>query len=269
MKTQKSTRLPVLGQTGCTQTGNMKHLSFKIKFHVRGGAVMFGRITLIGLIICCIGVLPASAGTWRDDFGDGDLAGWEVWGEGNWKVESGELLLSHRDSTDLYAGEAGWSDYTVQADVMIVEVLIPRNQFPRALILARYQWPESPACYLFGLQWTPNHTVWGLSYYDANSVIHPGKLDPFPIEVGRWYNLRMTLAEGHIEAYLNNELIAEWDDKSEDSGKVGLHAKGIEVRFDNVVITGDEIPDVGPSGYATVEQTGKLATMWGSTKRGR
>jgi len=249
MKTQKSTR-------------NMK------QFHVRGGAVMFARITLIGLIICCIGVLPAFAGTWRDDFGDGDFAGWEIWGGGNWKVESGELLLSHRGTTTLYTGEAGWSDYTVQADVMIVEVLIPQSA--GALILARYQRPESPARYAFGFFWTPNHPrMLGLSYADANSVVHFGKPDPFPIEEGRWYNLRMTLQKNHIEAYLDNELIAEWDDKSEDSGKIALVGYGIEARFDNVVITGDEIPDVGPGGYATVEQTGKLATMWGSIKRGR
>ena len=86
---------------------------------------MFGRITLVGLIICCIAVLPAFAGTWRDDFGNGDVAGWDIGGSGNWKnwkVENGELLLSHQDITGLYTGEAGWSDYTVQADIMIVKV---------------------------------------------------------------------------------------------------------------------------------------------------
>ena len=47
---------------------------------------------------------------------------------------------------------------------------------------------------------------------------------------------------------------------------MGLRGTNIEARFDNVVITGDEIPDVVPSG---VELVGKLATMWGSIKRGR
>jgi hypothetical protein len=77
----------------------------------------------------------------------------------------------------------------------------------------------------------------------------------------------MTLEKEHIEAYLDNELIADFDDKSEDSGKIGLGAKCIEARFDNVVITGPEIPDGGP-GFAVTSQN-RLATMWGSIKRGR
>jgi len=255
MKTQKSTR-------------NMK------QFHLsrRYSTMFFGRITLIGLIICCIAVLPAFAGTWRDDFEDGDLAGWEIGGGGanweNWKVENGELLLSNQGSLTVFStGGAGWSDYTVQADVMIVKVLTPQLAGPA--IMARYQKPESYEHYFFGFRW--ENGVWrlGLGYMhnDAAWRNHDyAKLEQFPVEEGRWYNLRMTLAKDHIEAYLDNELIAEWDNKLVDSGKVGLRGTDIEARFDNVVITGDEIPDVVPSG---VELVGKLATMWGSTKRGR
>jgi hypothetical protein len=37
----------------------------------------------------------------------------------------------------------------------------------------------------------------------------------------------MTLKKDHIEAYLDDELIVEFEDKSEDSGKIGLGGKGI------------------------------------------
>ena len=45
-----------------------------------------------------------------------------------------------------------------------------------------------------------------------------------------------------------------------------MYAYNAIVEFDNVVITGDEIPDGGPSGYA-VEPAVKLATSWGTIKR--
>ncbi len=229
---------------------------------------MVRRITIVGLIIYSIAVLPAFAGTWRDDFGDGDFTGWEIFGGGNWEVENGELLVSDRDITALYTGEEGWSDYTVQADVLIVKVLIQCNQLPGVAIVARYQRPESPARYQFAFEWQAEGTwLMGANYTDANSGVHVVKVDQFPVEEGRWYNFKMTLEKGHIEAYLDNELIAEFDDKSEDSGKIGLGAKCIEARFDNVVITGPEIPDGGP-GSAVTSQS-KLATMWGSIKRGR
>jgi hypothetical protein len=226
------------------------------------------RITIVGLIICCIAVLPAFAGTWREDFEDGDFAGWEIWGGGNWKVESGELLVSDRDITALYTGEAGWSDYTVQADVLIVKVLVQCDQLPGVAILARYQRPESPARYHFAFEWQAEGAwMMGLVYVDASSAYHVAKAEPFPVEEGRWYNFKMTLEKDHIEAYLDNELIVEFDDSSEDSGKISLGGKCIEARFDNVVITGPEIPDGGP-GFAVASQS-KLTTMWGSIKRGR
>ena len=50
------------------------------------------------------------------------------------------------------------------------------------------------------------------------------------------------------------------------SGGIDLFAYHAIVNFDNVVVTGDDIPNVGPSGYA-VEPEAKLATTWGSIKR--
>ena len=85
---------------------------------------MVRRIIIAVSIMYCMVVSFAFAGTFSDDFEDGDLAGWNIEGEGNWKnwkVENGELLTSNQSFTLFSTGEAGWSDYTVQADVMIVK----------------------------------------------------------------------------------------------------------------------------------------------------
>ena len=61
---------------------------------------------------------------------------------------------------------------------------------------------------------------------DANLGDNVAKSDPFPIEEGRWYNFKMVLEKERIEAYLDDELIVEFDDKSETSGKIALAGYG-------------------------------------------
>jgi len=51
-----------------------------------------------------------------------------------------------------------------------------------------------------------------------------------------------------------------------ESGRGGIGLGGTEAHFDNVVITGDDIPNVGPSGYP-VQPKAKLATSWGKLKQ--
>jgi hypothetical protein len=53
-----------------------------------------------------------------------------------------------------------------------------------------------------------------------------------------------------------------------EKGWIGIGAGGSEVHFDNFVITGDEVLDAGPSGFA-VSSAGKLAYTWGEIRRGR
>ena len=56
---------------------------------------MIRRVTIVGLIICYVVISFVFAGTWRDDFEDGDLEGWESpdpnpGPEEKWGVEDGE-----------------------------------------------------------------------------------------------------------------------------------------------------------------------------------
>ncbi len=70
--------------------------------------------------------LPVWAGTFRDDFEDGDLDGWkQLWPEGAmiWKVVDGELECSRLSqwSAGIVTGEASWTDYTIEADVKLLQ----------------------------------------------------------------------------------------------------------------------------------------------------
>ena len=84
--------------------------------------------------------------------------------------------------------------------------------------------------------------------------------------IGEWYRLRIDVVGDEISFYIDDDLQHQRNDKLHSSGGVNMYAYNAIVEFDNVVITGDDIPDGDPSGYA-VEPEARLATTWGAIKR--
>ncbi len=81
-----------------------------------------------------------------------------------------------------------------------------------------------------------------------------------------WYPVKMVAKDNHFKLYFNDELVTSFDDADTISGKVRLSAITCHVHFDDVVITGENVPDIGPSGMA-VSAKGKLAATWGNVKQ--
>lgn len=90
------------------------------------------------------------------------------------------------------------------------------------------------------------------------------KLPSHPL--GEWHRLEIATIGNEISFYIDGELQFQTNDDLHPSGGVMLFAYDSITEFDNVIITGDDIPNVGPSGYA-VEPEAKLATTWGAIKR--
>jgi hypothetical protein len=101
--------------------------SYKILVAGNGGNVMRLAV-LLSLFLLSV---PAWAGTFRDDFEDGDWAGWKAIASGIWdtnvgdsvSVADGVLRLDHIHkpgfSLALSTGE-DWADYTFSADMRLV-----------------------------------------------------------------------------------------------------------------------------------------------------
>ena len=113
--------------------------------------------TIVSLYILLI-ALPVCAGTFVDDFEDGNIAGWSAVGE--WSVESGELVGENMepayDSGAIFFGELTWSNYTIEADVK----LIRSSGDPCAagiFVRAQHEPGQLPHMYCFGFhQGTPS-----------------------------------------------------------------------------------------------------------------
>jgi hypothetical protein len=82
------------------------------------------------MALLCISLLASSAGagTFRDDFNDGNWAGWEMIpnNKQRFSVVDGVIRLLNFNTpefeTDLIINETDWTDYTFSADMRIIQV---------------------------------------------------------------------------------------------------------------------------------------------------
>jgi len=217
-------------------------------------------VFIISCIVVCVSSSLAFAGTWRDNFEDGNLEGWEA-AVGNLPViENGELVFAQgSDICHFVTGEIQWSDYTVQADVKVIKML--GANVPQVGIAARSHLPENWGWYEFLFGWPAGNANLVVNHVAVNGNESLKTMIPFDVKMNLWYNFKMVLKKDHIEAYLDDKLIIQFDDQAESSGKVDLIVWGLETHFDNVVITGPGISDGGSSFDVTTQN--KLATIWG------
>ncbi|MFC1712475.1 family 16 glycoside hydrolase [Candidatus Poribacteria bacterium] len=224
----------------------------------------------ITIILCLLlFALPAWAGTLFDDFSDGDFEGWtETWMNQNqttWKVESGVLMCDNLSdwSAFLVIGDSTWQDYVVTCKARFVAA---RNNLPTFGIGLRHS----------GLVGAGFKTIWfGLNPFpmqflgEGAGVVYleevqqvTKKEKQMPVEAGRWYNLKVNAQGDHFIFYVDGEEVIDIRDNSLVSGAVGLEAHAAIAEYDNVMITGDNVPDMNLS----VNSSGKLTISWARLK---
>jgi hypothetical protein len=241
-------------------------------------------------LICILSVfllsVSAWAGTFKDDFEDGNWRGWKIEVgpninsdvEERFSIVDGVLRVDARVAiTDSFGYDMviglvrHWGDYSFSADMRIVQP--DPGSYPGGGIALRVEDIEgansggTSGYFLHGGMrswkvWNEKvaNRAW-LHVWGAEGIDLPGKP-----EVGKWYRLEIKAIGSKISFYVNGELLFERKDDRHLSGGVSLWAFDAIAEFDNVVITGDDIPDVGPSGYA-VQPKGKLPTSWGAVKK--
>jgi hypothetical protein len=209
----------------------------------------------------------AWAGTFIDDFEDGNLDGWAEsypWAaRASWSVENGELvgISTHNIGADTHLyllDSSDWQDYDISARVKVTESFtknicgagllvrqMGRLNYLNFKILMHDQLigPDVPkARYL----WQDNND-W--------EVLHK---EPLDLQFGVWYDLLLEASGSHFSFYVDGEKVIDCESTLFDSGEVGVVLNGAEAHYDNLVVTGDEIPDMS----TPVESNGKLATSW-------
>lgn len=225
------------------------------------------------------------AGTFIETFNDGDLGEWqELVREnkmpGSWEVIDREL---HAVSVDgwsrlLTIGNKKWQDYTIEVDVKPIEKHGPAS----IVIAARIKGTRLLFCEV-GDRLVPGwDTVCRTGDFHTNQsqLLHAG---PHPLlKLGDWSTLKLSVKDTTFTFWINDEKITETGDDFAFvhegrairgkvgwldgflTGGAGFGLANYTARFDNLIITGEGIPD---KGKLSVTPREKLATTWGQLKR--
>ena len=225
------------------------------------------------------------AGTFVETFDDnGDLEKWQeltILGfdsPGLWNIDDGELqyILDFDDGgfgSLLTTGDEMWQDYSIEFDV---KPLIKRGEGNIA-IAARISQAWGVVC-----------TIGDGPFPDPESMArcYGGNLrglasltlakEPHPLLKRRWHHLKLSVKRNVLTFWINGKQvlgpvileakIVEGGMEFPDylNGKVGLGVTNYSVLFDNITITGNDIPN---QRGLSVTPSAKLATTWGHLKQ--
>ena len=217
--------------------------------------------------------VAASAGTFVETFNDKDLQDWQALtmvnldaAQAAWEVLDGELQgISQTPLVSLLTiGNKTWKDYSVEFDVKpmkkhgpgsiaiagrkkktwIITCMIGDMEFPE---------PESKA------------TCFSGDFHDNRYVVLNREAASL-LRLETWAHLKLSVHGTIFTFWINGKQILEARDQQANflTGGIGLGLANYTARFDNIIITGDTIPN---KGRLAVTPQGKLATAWGDLKQ--
>jgi alpha-L-arabinofuranosidase len=139
---------------------------------------------------------PDGKELFTSDFSHG-ASGWKLLGDGaNWQTQNGVLRqTAEKDFIRALAGDPTWTDYTLT-------------------LKARKLSGAEGFLILFHIPDEEGRTWWNLGSWGNTDVIEAGsRLDPKPckIEIGRWYDLKLTVSGKRVQCWFDGRLIHDFD----------------------------------------------------------
>jgi len=197
------------------------------------------------------------AGTFRDDFSDGDLKGWTK--IGNVVVIDGRCKISSFGGCALIMlGELEWRDYSVEFEV--------QSNHASGYIGVRVRVQDFQNGYPWIINCADNTALWYTQINDQFSRITSDKIVGDLVD--KSHVMKAVVKGNELRGYYDGKHVRTVHLDIFDTGRIliGVCSSG-SAFYDNVVITGAGIPNVGPSGYYGVQPKSKLATKWGRLKQ--
>jgi len=209
-------------------------------------------VSCVILTILFFGSL-ALAGTWVEDFDSKDVGQWnEVVGE--WNTEDGGYAeTAGTDYAKTMFGDEDWTDYTIEVDVTLA-----KNVSTNAVgILVRAD-EDGKNGYRYWIRTDSQNAQF--SKWENDGYTH-FEQPAVPVTVGETYRLKIVMEGNTFQCFVDDELLVDMKDDFRDSGRVGFICYRSYPRYDNLLITGPNIPD-----NLAVQSEGKLAASWGKIK---
>jgi hypothetical protein len=164
--------------------------------------------------------------TYFTDFKNGDTKGWVAYG-GTWTVTGKWYVASPENGNKTLLSGSQFADFTYNADICIA------GSGDSGLILR----VTSPAVgtdayngYYVGLDLIKQAVVIG----KVSNSWNPLAQQPYTLQAGATYHLRVVAAGNVISAYVQGQYICSINDNSFPSGAIGLRTFGTAAAFTNV-----------------------------------
>ena len=236
---------------------------------------MRSTILLLVFAFSSIYVMSANAGTFFDDFNDGNDDGWAVF-EGNWELIDGEYRAPDEVNAVPYPltfaldGEE-YGEFTIEVKIRNDKFHSAMNQSHAGVAFGMdgdgsgyvlyFRFHRGTACAggALVLRWFVENLRGGA---DPNADIAEAEVFD-PMDLGNWHLLKAELsaANSTLKAWADGEEVIDMKLEKDVAGKIGLWTADTGgASFDDVSITGDRIP------ASAVQPGGKLSITWGGVK---
>jgi hypothetical protein len=188
-------------------------------------------------------------------FEDGTTSGWSKSG-GTWAVVTDGSKVLQQSNTGSenareFAGDSGWTNYTVQAGVKPLSL----GSGGFAGLLAR----STSSTTFYRLALLPGNSV-QLQAVSSGSVTVLGSASR-TVSTGTWYTLALTVNGSSVSGSVDGTTIATASNSSIGKGRIGLQTANSSASFDNVTVT---TGGTGPTPSATTGSPTASPTPSGS-----
>lgn len=192
------------------------------------------------------------------DFNDGTMQGWAISPLGrasNWSVVAGAAQYNGGGHTQVYAGDANWTDYDLQVDVKLATT----SDYPGG-IRGRVN-AVTGASYALWLY--PNEKLLRL-YRTVGWNIDSGFTllgqAPFSFDTSGFHTLKLSFKGTLIQVFADGASLIAATDTTLTNGMVALDVSNQVINFDNVFVSGSVVTvsalAVAPAGLSFAAQTG-------------
>ncbi|PIQ82786.1 MAG: hypothetical protein COV76_01865 [Candidatus Omnitrophica bacterium CG11_big_fil_rev_8_21_14_0_20_64_10] len=186
--------------------------------------------------------------TFRDDFSDGNLLGWQT--VGSWSVEGGRLKGVERNAGNWVQGYArtglNWADYTASTRYTLDEI---NPSGGNTQLIFRYQ-DENNHYFMQVIRRTSDpHQGWSLlfggrvggQYFEKQWFALPGFRDGVP----QSHDLQVAVAGSTFRFFVDGRFVGESSDGRLTRGSVGFGLDNSVVRFDQIEVAfpGEDLRD--------------------------
>lgn len=239
--------------------------------------------SMIIVVILFLSTSSAWAGKFLETFDNKNL---KVWTEltmyaadladdipaGSWEVLDGELQATVKDRLPrlLTIGDKTWQDYEIEFEVKPIE---KQGRGGVIVIAARTTEKGGIACMIGTLgnaDVISKATCVGGKLGGNIFTVFEIKEEP-PLKLKEWSKLKLSIKGNNLLFSVNDRkviegIILEHADEHTDfsTGGIGFGLSSYTVRFDNITIVGDGIPD---KRSLPIMPRAKLATTWGELKQ--